>query len=296
VLSLPRRVIPGFGPARRVIPGLGPARRVIPGFGPTLGFTLTYLSLLVLIPLAALFLKASSMSWGQFVAALTQPRVLAAFQVSLGSAAAAALVNGVFGLIVAWVLVRYRFPGRGLVDALVDLPFALPTAVAGIALTAIYAETGWAGQVLKLAGIKAAYTPLGIVIALTFIGLPFMVRTVQPVLRDLGPEIEEAAASLGANRWQTFWRVILPLLLPSILTGVALAFARAIGEYGSVVFISGNMPLKTEIVPLVIVTKVQQFDLAGAAAVAVVLLAISFVLLLLINLLQVWAARRVGAA
>jgi sulfate transport system permease protein len=271
-------------------------RRVIPGFGPTLGFTLTYLSLLVLIPLAALFVKAGSTSWGQFVAALAQPRVIAAFQVSLGAAAVAALVNGVFGLIVAWVLVRYQFPGRGLVDALVDLPFALPTAVAGIALTAIYAENGWAGQVLKLVGVKAAYTPLGIIIALTFIGLPFMVRTVQPVLRDLGPEVEEAAASLGAGRWQTFWRVVLPLLLPSILTGVALAFARAIGEYGSVVFISGNMPLKTEIVPLVIVTKLQQFDLAGAAAVAVVLLLISFGLLLLINLLHVWASRRVGAA
>jgi sulfate transport system permease protein len=271
-------------------------RRVIPGFGPTLGFTLTYLSLLVLIPLAALFVKAGSTSWGQFVAALAQPRVIAAFQVSLGAAAVAALVNGMFGLIVAWVLVRYQFPGRGLVDALVDLPFALPTAVAGIALTAIYAENGWAGQVLKLVGVKAAYTPLGIVIALTFIGLPFMVRTVQPVLRDLGPEVEEAAASLGAGRWQTFWRVVLPLLLPSILTGVALAFARAIGEYGSVVFISGNMPLKTEIVPLVIVTKLQQFDLAGAAAVAVVLLLVSFGLLLLINLLHVWASRRVGAA
>jgi sulfate transport system permease protein len=269
-------------------------RRMIPGFGPTLGFTLTYLSLLVLIPLAALFLKAGSLSWGQFVATLTAPRVLAAFQVTLGTAAVAALVNGVFGLLVAWVLVRYRFPGRALVDALVDLPFALPTAVAGIALTAVYADTGWAGRVLKLAGVKAAYTPLGIVIALTFIGLPFMVRTVQPVLRDLGPEIEEAAASLGAGRWQTFRRVLLPLLLPSILTGVALAFARAVGEYGSVVFIAGNMPLKTEIVPLVIVTRLQQFDLGGAAAVAVVLLVISFVLLLLINLLQMWAARRLS--
>jgi sulfate transport system permease protein len=269
-------------------------RSVIPGFGPTLGFTLTYLSLIVLIPLAALFLKTATLSWDQFVAQVTAPRVLAAYRVSLGTSAVAAVVNGVFGLIVAWVLVRYPFPGRRIIDALVDLPFALPTAVAGVALTAIYAENGWIGAPLKMLGIKVAFTPLGIVTALTFIGLPFVVRTLQPVLRDLGAELEEAAATLGAGRWQTFVRVILPSILPAIVTGVALAFARAIGEYGSVVFISGNMPLRTEIAPLLIVTKLQQFDYAGATAVAVVLLVGSFVLLLAINLLQVWATRRLG--
>jgi sulfate/thiosulfate transport system permease protein len=268
--------------------------RVIPGFGQTLGFSLTYLSLLVLIPLAALVLKAGGLSWDQFLAAVTAPRVLASYRLSLGASAVAALVNGVFGVIVAWVLVRYPFPGRRIVDAMVDLPFALPTAVAGIALTAIYADNGWIGRLLVSVGLKGAFSPLGVTLALIFIGLPFVVRTVQPVLRDLGPELEEAAASLGANRWQTFRRVLLPMLLPSIVTGIALAFARAVGEYGSVVFISGNMPLRTEIAPLIIVTKLEQFDYAGAAAVAVVLLAISFVLLLAINGLQAWSARRLS--
>ncbi len=267
---------------------------VIPGFGPTLGFTLTYLSLIVLIPLAALFLKTATLSWDQLLAQVTAPRVLAAYRLSLWVSAVAALVNGVFGLLLAWVLVRYPFPGRRLVDALVDLPFALPTAVAGVALTAVYAETGWLGAALKAVGLKVAFTPLGIVMALTFIGLPFVVRTVQPVLRDLGAELEEAAATLGADRWQTFRRVVFPTLLPPVVTGVALAFARGIGEYGSVVFISGNMPLRTEIAPLLIVTKLQQFDYAGATAVAAVLLVGSFVLLLAINLLQLWTARGLG--
>ena len=301
-----RRLGGGAGEAlrrrRRLRPDLpaGPVARCaastgsIPGFGQTLGFSLTYLSLLVLIPLAALVLKAGTLSWDQFLAAVTAPRVLASYQLSLGASAVAALVNGVFGVLVAWVLVRYPFPGRRLVDAMVDLPFALPTAVAGIALTAIYAENGWVGRILASVGIKGAFSPLGVTIALIFIGLPFVVRTVQPVLRDLGPELEEAAASLGAGRWQTFRRVLLPMLLPSIVTGMALAFARAVGEYGSVVFISGNMPLRTEITPLIIITKLEQFDYAGAAAVAVVLLAISFVLLLAINGLQVWTARRLG--
>jgi sulfate transport system permease protein len=267
---------------------------VIPGFGPSLGYTLTYLSLIVLIPLAALFLKTATFSWDQFLAQVTAPRVLAAYRLSLWASAVAALANGVFGLLLAWVLVRYPFPGRRFVDALVDLPFALPTAVAGIALTAVYAENGWIGAPLKALGLKVAFTPLGIVTALTFIGLPFVVRTVQPVLRDLGPELEEAAATLGADRWQTFRRVVFPALLPCVITGVALAFARALGEYGSVVFISGNMPLRTEIAPLLIVTKLQQFDYAGATAVAVVLLVGSFILLLAINLLQMWTARRLG--
>jgi sulfate transport system permease protein len=252
------------------------------------------LSLLVLIPLAALFLKAGTLSWDQFVAAVTAPRVLASYRLSLGASAVAALVNGVFGVIVAWVLTRYPFPGRRLVDAMVDLPFALPTAVAGIALTAVYADNGWVGRLLAQVGIKSAFSPLGVTIALIFIGLPFVVRTVQPVIRDLGPELEEAAASLGASRWQTFRRVLLPMLLPSLITGTALAFARAVGEYGSVVFISGNMPLRTEIAPLIIVTKLEQFDYGGAAAVAVVLLLISFVLLLAINGLQAWSARRLS--
>jgi sulfate/thiosulfate transport system permease protein len=268
--------------------------RVIPGLGPTLGFSLTYLSLLVLIPLAALVLKAGSLSWEQFLAVVTAPRVVASYRLSLGASAVAALVNGVFGVLVAWVLVRYSFPGRRFLDAMVDLPFALPTAVAGIALTTIYADNGWVGRILNGFGIKGAFSPLGVIIALIFIGLPFVVRTVQPVIRELGSELEEAAASLGAGPWQTFWRVLLPMLLPSIITGVALAFARAVGEYGSVVFISGNMPLRTEITPLIIITRLEQFDYAGAAAVAVVLLAISFVLLLGINALQAWSARRLG--
>jgi sulfate/thiosulfate transport system permease protein len=265
---------------------------VLPGFGQTLGFSLTYLSLLVLIPLAALVLKAGTLSWDQFLAAVTAPRVVASYQLSLGASAVAALVNGAFGTVVAWVLVRYPFPGRCIVDAMVDLPFALPTAVAGIALTAIYSDNGWIGRILLAVGIKGAFSPFGVTIALVFIGLPFVVRTVQPVLRDLGPDLEEAAACLGATRWQTFRRVLLPMLLPSMVTGFALAFARAVGEYGSVVFISGNMPLRTEITPLVVITKLEQFDYAGASAVAVVLLAISFVLLLAINGLQAVMARR----
>ena len=270
-------------------------RSVVPGFGPTLGFTLVYLSLLVLIPLSAIFLKTASLSWGQFWATISAPRALASYQLTFGASALAAAVNAVFGLLVAWVLVRYRFPGRQLIDALVDLPFALPTAVAGIALTAVYAENGWLGRPLAALGLKVAFTPLGVTVALIFIGLPFVVRTVQPVLVDLEAEIEEAAASLGASRWQTFQRVLLPTLLPAVVTGFALAFARAVGEYGSVIFISGNMPARTEITPLLIMTKLEQFDYAGATAIAVVMLVVSFILLLVINLLQHWSARRYGA-
>jgi sulfate transport system permease protein len=269
-------------------------RSVIPGFGPTLGFTLVYLSLLVLIPLSALFLKTTSLSWGQLWATISAPRALASYQLTFGASALAALVNACFGLLVAWVLVRYRFPGRQLIDGLVDLPFALPTAVAGIALTAVYAENGWLGRPLAALGLKVAFTPLGVTVALIFIGLPFVVRTVQPVLVELEAEIEEAAASLGASRWQTFQRVLLPTLFPAVLTGFALAFARAVGEYGSVIFISGNMPAKTEITPLLIMTKLEQFDYAGATAIAVVMLVVSFILLLVINLLQWWSARRYG--
>ncbi len=265
---------------------------VIPGFSLALGFTVLYLSLVVLIPLSTIFIKTAGLSWVQFWETISSPRVLASFRLSFGASFIAALVNTLFGLLVAWVLVRYRFPGKGLVDALVDLPFALPTAVGGIALTTIYAENGLLGSLLARVGIKAAFTPLGIVIALTFIGLPFVVRTVQPVLQELDAEMEEASACLGATRLQTFCRVILPTLLPALLTGFALAFARALGEYGSVVFISGNMPMKTEILPLMIMTKLEQFDFAGATAIAVVMLVASFVFLLLINLLQWWSARR----
>lgn len=267
---------------------------VLPGFGLALGYTLLYLSLLVLIPLLATFLRAAEMGWPAFWAAISAPRVTAALQLSFGAALIAAALNAGFGLLVAWVLVRYRFPGRKLVDALVDLPFALPTAVAGIALTALYAPKGWIGSWLEPYGIKVAFTPLGVVVALTFIGLPFVVRTVQPVLEELEAELEEAAASLGADRWQTFIRVILPPLLPALLTGFALAFARAVGEYGSVIFIAGNMPMVSEIAPLIIVTKLEQYDYAGANAVAVVMLVIAFALLFLINLLQAWAGRRGG--
>ena len=268
------------------------ARRVaLPGFGLSLGYTVTYLSLLVLLPLSTLFVRSAGLGWDGFWAAATAPRVLASYRVSLLTAFGAALLNGTFGLIVAWVLVRYRFPGRKLVDALVDLPFALPTAVAGIALTTLYSQNGWIGARLAALGITVAFTPLGIIVALTFIGLPFVVRTLQPVLQDLEAEIEEAAASLGASRWQTFQRVLLPAIAPALLTGFALAFARAIGEYGSVVFISGNMPLKTEIAPLLIMTKLEQFDYAGATAIAVVMLLASFALLLGINLLQWWSRR-----
>jgi len=260
----------------------------------SLGITCTYLSLMVLLPLATVFTRTADLSWAGFWAIVTNPRVLASYRVTFGASLVAALVNTVFGLLVAWVLVRYRFPGRRLVDAMVDLPFALPTAVAGISLTTLYASNGWVGRYLEPLGVKVSYTWLGITVALIFIGLPFVVRTVQPVLDDLEVDVEEAAASLGAGRWQTFTRVVLPTVAPALLTGFALAFARAIGEYGSVVFISGNMPMRTEIVPLLIITKLEQYDYAGATAVALVMLVTSFVLLLTINLLQ-WAARRRAA-
>jgi sulfate/thiosulfate transport system permease protein len=265
---------------------------VLPGFGLSFGFTLFYLCLIILLPLSALVLKTVTQGWAPFWSTVTAPRVMASYRLSFGASLAGALLNGVFGLVVAWVLVRYRFPGRRLVDSLVDLPFALPTAVAGIALTAIYAPNGWFGKPLDALGIKVAFQPLGVIVALTFIGLPFVVRTLEPVIEALDPEVEEASASLGASRWQTFARVILPALLPAWLTGFALAFARALGEYGSVVFISGNMPMKTEIVPLVIMTKLEQYDHAGATAIAVVMLSASFALLWAINILQSWSARR----
>ncbi len=264
---------------------------VLPGFKLTFGFTLFYLSLVVLVPLSTLFVRGAGLGPAGFWATVTAPRVVASYELTLGASLAAACVNALFGLVVAWVLVRYRFPGQRLVDALVDLPFALPTAVAGIALTTLYAETGWLGRPLAAWGIKVAFAPLGVAVALTFIGLPFVVRTLQPVLESLDPEVEEAAASLGASRAQTFVRVILPALLPAWITGFALAFARALGEYGSVVFISGNMPMKTEITPLVIVTKLEQYDTAGAAAIAAVTLVASFVILLAINRLQAWSLR-----
>jgi sulfate transport system permease protein len=270
------------------------SRSVLPGFGLSLGITCTYLSLMVLLPLATVFTRTADLSGAAFWATVTDPRVVASYRVTFGASLVAALVNTVFGLLVAWVLVRYRFPGRRLVDAIVDLPFALPTAVAGIALTTLYAPNGWVGKYLDPFGVKVSYTWLGITVALIFIGLPFVVRTVQPVLDDLEVEVEEAAASLGARRWQTFSRVILPAVAPALLTGFALAFARAIGEYGSVVFISGNMPMRTEIVPLLIITKLEQYDYAGATAVALVMLVVSFLLLLAINVLQ-WAARRRAA-
>lgn len=265
---------------------------VLPGFNLALGFTLLYLSLIVLIPLSAAFIRTASLTWPEFWNIVTTPRVLASYRLTFGASFAAALVNAVFGLLVAWVLVRYRFPGKKLVDALVDLPFALPTAVAGIALTALYAGNGWIGQYFEPLGIKIAFTPIGVFVALTFIGLPFVVRTVQPVLEDIEAELEEAAATLGATRLQTFSRVIFPTLFPALLTGFALAFARAIGEYGSVIFIAGNMPMVSEITPLLIITKLEQYDYAGATALAVVMLIISFVMLLIINLLQWWSRRR----
>ena len=264
---------------------------VLPGFGLTMGFTVLYLSLIVLIPLSALFVKTGALGWTSFWSTVTDPRVVASYRLSFGASLAAGAINALFGLIVAWVLVRYAFPGKKLIDAMVDLPFALPTAVSGIALTTLYAPNGWIGRWLEPLGVKAAFSPLGITIALTFIGLPFVVRTLQPALEDLDPEVEEAAASLGASRWQTLRRVILPTVLPALLTGFALSFARALGEYGSVVFISGNMPMKTEIVPLLIITKLEQYDYAGATAIAVVMLVASFVLLLAINLLQWWSGR-----
>lgn len=270
-------------------------RSVVPGFGLALGFTVLYLSLIVLIPLSATFVKTSTLGWHQFWHVITAPRAMASYEVTFGASLAGATINLVFGVLVAWVIVRYTFPLKRLFDSMVDLPFALPTAIAGIALTTLYAPNGWLGKPLAAMGIHAAFTSLGIVIALTFIGLPFVVRTVQPVLEDLDSELEEAAASLGAGRWQVFYRVLLPTIFPAALTGFALAFARGIGEYGSVIFIAGNMPMKTEITPLLIVTKLEQYDYAGATAIAVAMLVVSFVLLLAINLLQRWSAMRTGA-
>lgn len=267
---------------------------VIPGFGVTLGFTLAYLGLIVLIPLSAVVWKTTDLTLLQFWQTISEPRVVASLKLSFGAALIAAAVNGVFGLILAWALVRYSFPGKKIVDTLVDLPFALPTAVAGIALTAIYAKNGWLGQYLEPLGLKVAFTPLGIMIALIFIGLPFVVRTVQPVLEDLDKEIEEAAASLGANRVQTIFKVVLPIILPALLTGFALAFARAVGEYGSVIFIAGNLPMVSEIAPLMIITKLEQYDYSGATSIALVMLFLSFILLLVVNTLQAWTAKRTG--
>jgi sulfate/thiosulfate transport system permease protein len=269
-------------------------RSIMPGFGLSMGFTVFYLCLIVLIPLSATFLKASTLSWHQFWHVVLSPRAVASYRLSFGASLIGAAINLVFGVLVAWVLVRYDFPGKRLFDSLVDLPFALPTAVAGISLTAIYAPNGWLGRPLAAIGIKAAYTWLGVVIALTFIGLPFVVRTVQPVLEELDKELEEAAASLGAGRLQTFRRVLLPTFLPAAITGFSMAFARAVGEYGSVIFIAGNMPMRTEITPLLIITKLQEYDYAGATAIAVAMLVVSFALLLLINLLQSWSSRRQG--
>lgn len=267
-------------------------KNVLPGFNLTLGYTLLYLSLIVLIPLSAAFIKTTELSFNEFWTIVTAPRVLASYKLTFGASFIGALINAIFGLLTAWVLVRYSFPGKKIIDALVDLPFALPTAVAGIALTAVYASNGWIGSWLEPHGIKVAFTPIGVVIALTFIGLPFVVRTVQPVLEDLEAETEEAAASLGANRWQTFTKVILPTLWPALLTGFALAFARAVGEYGSVIFIAGNVPFVSEITPLIIITKLEQYEYSSATAVAVVMLIISFLLLFAINGLQWWATRR----
>ena len=268
---------------------------VLPGFRLSLGYTIFYLCLIVLIPLSAVFIRTTELSWSEFCAVVTAPRVVATYQLTFGASLIAALINVVFGLLTAWVLVRYQFVGKKVLDALVDLPFALPTAVAGISLTAIYAPNGWIGSLLEPHGIKVAFTPLGVVVALTFIGLPFVVRTVQPVLEDFSAEAEEAAASLGANRWQTFYKIIFPAILPALLTGFSLAFARAIGEYGSVIFIAGNMPMISEITPLMIITKLEQYDYAGATAIAVVMLVVSFVLLLAINGLQWWSSHRHGS-
>jgi len=266
-------------------------RSILPGFGLTMGYTVLYLSLVVLIPLGALMLKSGSLGWSGFWAAAWNPRVVASYKLTFFTSLIAALINAFFGLIVAWTLVRYTLPGKKLIDAIIDLPFALPTAVSGIALTAVYAQNGWLGRYLEPLGIKVAFTPLGIIVALTFIGLPFVVRTVQPAIEEIDRESEEAAASLGATRWQTFWRVIMPAILPALLTGFALSFARALGEYGSVVFISGNMPMKTEIASLLIITKLEQYDYAGATAIATMMLVASFLLLFAINLLQWWNGR-----
>lgn len=266
-------------------------RKVLPGFGITMGYSVLYLSLVVLLPLSALLFNSTGLSWAKFWDIATDPRVLASYRVSIGTAAAAALANAFFGLLMAWVLVRYEFPGKRMFDALIDLPFALPTAVAGVSLTALYSQNGWIGSLFEPYGFKIAFTPLGITLALMFIGIPFVVRTVQPVLEDLERDMEEAAATLGAKRGRTFLRIILPEVFPALLTGFALAFARGIGEYGSVVFISGNMPMRTEIAPLLIMSKLEQFDYAGATAVALLLLLISFLMLLVINLLQRWARK-----
>jgi sulfate transport system permease protein len=271
-------------------------RQVLPGFGITMGYTVTYLSLIVLVPLAALFLKSAGLGVADFWKAVSSPRVVASYKLTFGASLVAATINALFGFVVAWTLVRYRFPGKRIIDAMIDLPFALPTAVSGIALTAVYSSHGWFGQYLEPLGIKVAYTPIGITLALVFIGLPFVVRTLQPALADLERESEEAAASLGANRFQTFTRVIMPTILPALLTGFALSLARAIGEYGSVVFISGNMPMRTEITSLLIISKLEQYDTAGAAAISVVMLIASFGLLLAINLLQHFAGRRYQGA
>ncbi len=268
---------------------------VLPGFSLTLGYTVFYLSLIVLLPLSALFFRTATLGWESFWAIVSDPRVVASYKLTFGASLVGALINAVFGFAVAWTLVRYSFPGKKIVDAMVDLPFALPTAVSGIALTAIYSPNGWLGQYLEPLGIKAAFSPLGVTIALTFIGLPFVVRTLQPALEDLDNSVEEAAASLGANRIQTFVRIILPTILPALLTGFALAFARALGEYGSVVFISGNMPMQTEITALLIITKLEQFDYPGATAIALVMLVASFAILLFINLLQWWSSHRYRA-
>ncbi|MEN8422628.1 sulfate ABC transporter permease subunit CysT [Acinetobacter junii] len=268
--------------------------RVLPGFGLSLGFTLAYVSLIVLIPLSAVFIRSLGIGWDGLWEILTSERILKSLQLSFSAALIAALVNVIFGLLLAWCLVRYSFPGKRIVDALVDLPFALPTAVAGIALTSLYAPTGWIGQYLEPLGIQVAYTPIGITLALIFIGLPFVVRTVQPVLCDIESELEEAASALGANRWQTITKVILPILFPALLTGFALAFARGVGEYGSVIFIAGNQPYKTEIAPLMIISRLEEYDYAGATTIAVVMLILSFAILFLINLVQAWASRRTG--
>jgi sulfate transport system permease protein len=269
-------------------------RSVLPGFDLAMGLTLTYLCLIVLIPLSAAFLRTTELTWPAFVDVVTSPRVVASYKLTFGSSILAAIVNAVFGLLVAWVLVRYDFFGRRIVDALVDLPFALPTAVAGITLTGLYSSNGWIGQYIEPLGLKVAFTPIGVFVAMTFIGLPFVVRTVQPILEDMASELEEAAATLGASRLQTFAKVILPILTPALLTGFALAFARALGEYGSIIFIAGNMPMVSEITPLLIITKLEQYDYAGATAIAVVMLSMSFVLLLGINGLQAWTRKRQG--
>jgi sulfate transport system permease protein len=271
-------------------------KSALPGFGLTMGYTVLYLSLVVLLPLGALVIKSTAMGWSGFWQAAWNPRVVASYKLTLGTSLVAATINAVFGLMAAWTLVRYAIPGKKFIDALVDLPFALPTAVSGIALTAVYAKSGWIGQYLEPLGIHVAFTPLGIVVALTFIGLPFVVRTLQPAIEEIDRESEEAAASLGATRWQTFWRVIFPSVMPALLTGFALSFARALGEYGSVVFISGNMPMRTEISSLLIITKLEQYDYAGATAIATVMLAASFVLLFAINALQWWSSRKYRGA